>query len=345
MKNFKQWLNAGLCISLVGFGTISCSSSDDNDDDNFVQYDFSKVANTYVNKTVVATYASMKTNAEKLKDAVIAYQTNPSQENINKACQEWIATRSDWEQSEAYIFGVTEEFDKALDSWPLDKTQLDAIMADTKPIADIQLTSATGGFHTLEYLLFRDGQPRSTASFTNVREREYLVKVTTKLYNDTDGLHASWSGDRVTKFLAKPTAAIEQVIDGIDGIAGEVGPGKIGDPYKSKNVLEVESWYSWNSLTDFKDNIRSIENAYLGGFDSNNRGDNLSTYIKGKDADLDAEVRKTIQDAITAINKIPEPFRNQLDNPDSADEIEAAIEACNKISAVFVGKVKPLVVY
>jgi len=345
MKNFKQWLNASLCISIVGLGAISCSSSDDNKEDDFIQYDFSKVADTYVNKTVIPTYASMKTNAEKLKNAVITYQATPSQENLDKACAEWVATRVDWEQSEAYVFGVTEDYDEALDYWPLDKVQLDKILADTKPIADIELTRATGGFHTLEYLLFRDGQARPAAGFTDKREIEYLVAVATKLYKDTDGLHTSWKGERVNKFLAKPTEAITQIIDGINGIADEVGPGKIGDPYKSKNVLEVESWYSWNSLTDFKNNIRSIENAYLGGFDADNRGDNLSAYIKSKDANLDAEVRKTIQDAITAIDAIPEPFRNQLDNPESADEIEAAIEACNKIGEMFAGKIKPLVVY
>ncbi len=345
MKNYRSTAIITLSVLSAAFGIAACSSSDDSGNETFIQYDFSKVAKTYVDKTVVATYASMKRNAEKLKNAVEAYQANPIQENINKACAEWIATRSDWEQSEAYIFGVTADFDTALDSWPLDKTQLDAIMADTKPIVDIELTSATGGFHTLEYLLFRDGKARLASSFTNKREIEYLVKVTTKLFTDTSGLHSSWSGGRVSKFLAKPTAAINQVIDGITGIADEVGPGKLGDPYKSKNVLEVESWYSWNSLTDFKDNIRSIENAYLGGFESNNRGENLSAYIKSKNAALDTEVKKVIQDAIKAINAIPEPYRNQLSNPNSANKIEAAIEACNKIGAIFSGKVKPLVVY
>lgn len=345
MKNLRRLTYAVLCTAFFGFGAISCSSSDDSDDDDYKQYDFSDIAEAYVNNTVIVTYASMESNALVLIDAVKAYQLDPTQENLTIAGEAWVSTRSDWEQSEAYIFGVTSEYDTALDSWPLDKTQLDAILADSTPMEEVQLTSATGGFHTLEYLLFRDGDVRSASDLTNEREIEYLVAVTQKLYDDTAGLHASWAGDRVSTFLNDPTAAVEQIIDGISDIATEVGPSKIGDPYKSKNVLEVESWYSWNSLTDFKNNIRSIENAYLGGFDASARGVNLSAYVKTQDADLDTAVRAAITAAIAAIDAIPEPFRDQLDNADSSVKIEAAIAACNAVDDIFSGEVKALVVY
>ncbi|GHV12954.1 hypothetical protein FACS1894162_8980 [Bacteroidia bacterium] len=63
----------------------------------------------------------------------------------------------------------------------------------------------------------------------------------------------------------------ETIIQGTIDIAGEVGGQKIGGPYGhalagkyTEGVLEVESWYSWNSITDYSDNIMSVRSSYLG---------------------------------------------------------------------------------
>ena len=57
------------------------------------------------------------------------------------------------------------------------------------------------------------------------------------------------------------------LVDGMANIANEVGTSKIGTPNalaKQGNtaaaVLQVESWYSWNSIKDYSDNIISIKN-------------------------------------------------------------------------------------
>jgi len=347
MKNYQSITVATLCALATTLGISSCSSSSDSDDNDIVLNDFTEIASVYANKTVIATYANMKSNAADMKTAVTAYKESQTQENLNLAAEAWKRTRRAWECSEAFLFGPADNknLDPALDSWPLDKVQLDAILSDKTPIKDVQLTNMTSGFHTLEYLLFRDGRSRSYSDLNNLREIEYLEAVANKLYDDTANLHDTWANEYLTTFLKNPTSAMDEMLDGISEIANEVGNGKIADPYKSKNVLEVESWYSWNSLTDFKNNIRSIENAYLGGFDANTRSANLSDFVKSKNADLDIEVRKTIQDAINAINEIPEPFRNQLENPDSDDEINKAMESCRKLMDIFDQKVKTLVVY
>ena len=86
------------------------------------------------------------------------------QADLNKVCEAWKKTRIAWESSEAFLFGPakSENLDPALDSWPLDKTQLDGILNGKDAIDKIQLTELTSGFHTLEYLLFRAGSNRTT---------------------------------------------------------------------------------------------------------------------------------------------------------------------------------------
>lgn len=347
MKKFKLITLAAFCGFATLAGISACSSSSDSNDETIVLNDFTEIATVYANKTVIATYANMKSNASDLKNAITAFKAEQTQENLNLASEAWKRTRRAWESSESFLFGPANDknLDPALDSWPLDKTQLDAILADNTPIADIQLTDVTSGFHTLEYLLFRDGQTRVVTDLSNEREIEYLEVVAEKLYDDTANLHDTWVNEYLPDFLKNPTSAMDQMLDGISAIADEVGNGKIADPYKSKNVLEVESWYSWNSLTDFKNNIRSIENSYMGGFDADTRGANLSTFVKSKNESLDTEVKAAIQQAIEDINAIPEPFRNQLDNPESAAAITTAMESCRNVMDIFDSKVKALVVY
>mgnify|MGYP000139148768 CR=1 FL=1 len=109
------------------------------------------------------------------------------------------------------------------------------------------------------------------------------------------------------------------LINGAEGIANEVGATKIGDPVdkwnsgdKEGGVLAVESWYSWNSLDDYTDNIYSIRNAYYGSLDGTVASASLCSIMKKVNPTLNDMVVKQIQETITAINDIPHPFRNNL---------------------------------
>ena len=61
-------------------------------------------------------------------------------------------------------------------------------------------------------------------------------------------------------------AAVQQLLSMDEGscfaISSEVGTTKIANPFTAGDISYVESPYSWNSITDFQNNIRSIENLY-----------------------------------------------------------------------------------
>jgi uncharacterized iron-regulated protein len=146
---------------------------------------------------------------------------------------------------------------------------------------------------------------------------------------------AGSSGSR----YASQLQAVQEIIEGIITIADEVGNGKIAGPYQTKDVLTVESQFSWNSLTDFKNNIKSIENAYMGRNPNGSDGSGLEEMVGELNSSLDSRVKQEITDAYNKIGSIPEPFRNNL-NADN--QILAAIEACNKLVSTFLQDVKPL---
>lgn len=132
-------------------------------------YDFLPVLQAYADDVVVATYKDMKDNAKALKDAVVAFNGDRSnQSKLDKACEAWRATRIPWEESEAFLIGPADKLglDPSLDSWPLDQKDILTILEDDKLTSVAQIQSAikgesVRGFHTIELLLFKDGKNRA----------------------------------------------------------------------------------------------------------------------------------------------------------------------------------------
>ncbi len=334
-------------------------------------YDYQEILTAYVDKTIIPTYAEMKDNSKLLYNNANLFKTSNSQDDLDAACDYWKKTRAPWEAGEAFLFGpaALHNLDPLLDSWPLDQAQLQQVLdGDAELTADYVrdgLGAVLRGYHTVEFLLFRDGENRQVADFTE-REKDYLVAVTEVLRDDCVKLWAAWEGGtgesaileaiefevstpygeefkdagQVGSRYNSQTDAMDELLQGSIGIADEVGNGKIADPHESGNVLDVESWFSWNSLTDFQNNIKSIENSYLGGYNANDRGKSLSDFVKEQDETLDSEVKTKITAAIDAIAAIPEPFRNNLDAP----EVTTAMAKVNELQTIIEEKVRPLII-
>lgn len=351
----KKLLSTILAALMLLF--VACDSNDD--DNNPVgpdeSYDFTSIINSYVNKTIIPTYAQFKGAATEMEANIDKLIASKTQANVDAACKSWKDARIGWEASEAFLFGPAADFniDPSLDSWPLDFGELNKVINSNEEITKDMLLENKGpairGFHTAEYLLFRDGAPRKVADITE-RELQYLKVTTGIIKDDVESLYKSWTTSYNVEFInagkagsrfASQEAAIDQLINGVITIADEVGTGKLVDPFEAKNPLLVESWYSWNSLTDFQYNIRGIENAYMGGFDKSDRGTGLDKFIEAKNPTLNARVKAEITDAINKIGAIPAPFRSNLDKD---TEINAAINACLKVRDTFQKDILPLVV-
>ena len=161
-------------------------------------------------------------------------------------------------------------------------------------------------------------------------------------------INAGQAGSEYVNYLE----AVQDLISaGIQNIANEVGNIKIGNPTglgdpaggMEEDPGYIESPYSLNSITDFKDNIISIQNAYEGfqSSESYNAGETviqpstytLSAYINSLDADLDERVKKAIDDAYNAISQMKEPFAYWAGRDDAINQ--AAVDACNTLNDIF----------
>lgn len=305
---------------------------------------------TYVDNVVIPTYQDMFSKMTALNNAVKNLSTSSTDNNVADAANAWVAARKPWEQSEAFLFGPADlnKLDPSLDSWPLDKDGIDQILksgnwsdavggdVDDDEDAPADAPQNLRGFHTAEYLLFADGDSKKIADL-DANKIGYLKAVVNRMLKDTELLLKGWTdgtglengaykeamknpnGNYSFSNIKQSVAMMLNSDNGAEGIANEVGATKIGDPVdkwnsgdKDAGVLAVESWYSWNSLDDYTDNIRSIRNAYYGTLDGTVATNSLCSIMKEVNPTLNTMLVKQIQDAVTAINDIPHPFRNNL---------------------------------
>lgn len=239
-----------------------------------------------------------------------------------------------------------------------------------------KLGYALKGFHAAEYLLFESvivdgravGTGKTHAANLTHPEAVYLLGIVEDLTQQAILLEDCWNGKvspekeeiitvddesmsynenygsymtnagKVGSIYVTYQEAAEDIIAGCIDIAGEVAELKMGNPYISSTPEErdyIESPYSCTSTIDFADNIRSIQHAYCGA----QAGDySISNYVYRQNAELDANVRTAITDAITAIEAIQDFESTAQNNP----QVKAAIDKVSDLEELLDKEVLPL---
>lgn len=348
---FTRLAALAVCLPLLTLA-IGCG---EDDVDPIEGFDASVLTSDYANKIVLATYAELDAKASVLLSAVLNLESDTTDANLTDAQDAWTATRIPWEQSEAFLFGPVDTLgiDPKLDSWPVNRVDLDAVLASNQALNKETVDSleeTLKGFHTIEYLLFGVGSQKKASDLT-AREIEYLTAVTESLKGDTSALYAAWSpdgGNFLGEFVnagvssqvyVSQKAAVQEIANGMITIADEVANGKISDPYNEEDTTLVESQFSFNSIADFQNNIRGIQNAYLGKYQEAGMG--LTVFVAGQDSALDTRLKGEIEAAIAAIGAIPPPFRDAITN--ARPDVQKAIDAVRTVQTTLESGVLPLI--
>ena len=374
-KLFKSAaLIAASILLTVNFS--SCNKDPQNNTEEANKATKEAIVKQYLNHTVYPTYTNLANEADNLVENLEALKDNKTQANVNAAAATFIEARHWWEMSEAFLFGAASDFgiDPHIDSWPLDEDAFNRLMSSPNMIAQLandedgsvageQLGNALLGFHGIEYILFRDGQPRNVSEI-NDDMLTYVVAVSRDLRNRCFQLEVSWNTDapqahkdlmeelefnttvnggdntygdnmlqsgQAGSTYATFTNALEAIADGCIDIADEVGTSKIGKPHTGEDVTYVESPYSQKSIKDFYDNMTSVKNAYMGGMEGQREESmSLHTYIKDNNKELDTKTVNAIEKALTAINNMAAPFVQNYADASAG----AAMEACQELSDV-----------
>ena len=383
-KIFKYSMLFAAALTLA-LGFASCSSDDNDDSSNEIQFSSSVLQDVnakFVDETVVPTYRNL---ANYNKTLVEALNTMKDDAGVEKACEAWKSSRKWWEFSEAFLFGPAGDFaiDPHTDTWPFDKTQFDKYMSLYENVklgeegyetetAIIDDAIATGqnltGFHAVEYLIFREGQPRKYADMTP-NEIYFAKSAAQDLYLSSLKLVSAWGGDVSSdeqallddvEFESKDYGenfkkagnagssystvllASREIIAGANDIIGEVRDSKIGSPATGEDINYIESPHAWNSIQDFYDNIMSCKHTLYGGSTVDGTTPTSTSLIgvcltKDETKAAATNVMTQLENALAKINSMKKPFVKYYTDQSAKDAMEALEgleDALNDLDAI-----------
>ena len=149
----------------------------------------STILENYVDNVVLPTYKELAEATKALNNEVNSFAKNPSDKGFESLAKAWEKARTPWESSEAFLFGPVADkgLDPNMDSWPLDQEGIYQILVNgnfsalewsgefvpteedeetgedisTPEALKIAAAQSLRGFHTLEFLIFNDGKPRT----------------------------------------------------------------------------------------------------------------------------------------------------------------------------------------
>ena len=266
---------------LLAVNFSSCNKDPQDNTEEVNKATKEAIVKQYLNHTVYPTYASLAEKTDALVENLEALKANKTQANVNAATVTFLEARKWWEMSEAFLFGAASDFgiDPHIDSWPLDEDAFNNLMGSPNMIAALatdedgmvageQLGNALLGFHGIEFILFREGQPRDVNEITDDM-MTYIVAVSRDLRNRCFQLEVSWNADapqahkdlmeelefnttvnggdntygenmiqagQAGSTFATFTNALEAIADGCLDIADEVGTSKIGKCHTGEDV-------------------------------------------------------------------------------------------------------------
>lgn len=356
-------------LATATFAFTACGDDDDptpnNGGNNNVTEKEAFLQNTnknLVNETILPIYTALMNSNAELVEAIGEMET---QADVNEACDLWKKARQYWEQSEAFLFGAASDYgiDPHTDTWPFDRAAFDNYISRYPDLADNEAAQAivgeaiaTGqsltGFHAVEYLLFRNGQPRQVADITPA-EVWFCQTAAEDLYLNSIMLVSSWGGkvnDKEQEMLDDAefessinygeniinagkagstyptiTAGAVQILEGCQNIVDEVAHSKIGHPYTGEDVNYIESPHAYNSIQDFIDNVLSCVYTLNGGMgkDKSYTATSLTAYAMAHHPKEAAAVKAAVENALSKVGAMKRPFVLYYQDKSAGEAIEA----------------------
>jgi len=349
-----------ICTALFVVSFVSCkkssSSSNNSSSSSTDQTTLKKnVINDIANNVIYATYVDLSNKADALNADVTNLNGATSAENLLVCQNSWKALRQTWEQGEGFLVGPvsTENIDPRVDTWPVDFARLDSVLASsaTFDAAYVNgLEESLKGFHPIEYLLFGKDGNKTETEFT-AREKQYLIALTANLASLCKSVKDAWTNGYTNTFTnpgssntiyGSQRAVYEEIIDAMSGICEEVAGGKLKEPFEAVDPMLEESPFAKNSINDFTNNIKSVQNVYLGKYTTDGKG--LEDLIKANNLSMDGEIKSKINAAINALGNITLPFGQAILTANGQrQQVQAAMDAIGELHDYLDTTVKPYI--
>lgn len=352
------------CLQTVALITILLGACGDDGNDGDLG-DAAPAVDGYV-AIVRASYADSLTSAQAMKVAIDAFVATPNATTLQAAKDAWKAAREPYGQTEVYRFydGPIDNPDNGpegrINAWPLDEVYIDyvdgtplgGIINDTAnyPTITKQLIAdrneqggeknISSGYHAIEFLLWgqdlnaqgpgaRPFTDYAASAMNGARRGQYLKLTTELLIDDLKEVSDAWAAGAAYEadFKADAKEALRRILQGMGSLSGaELSGERMTVALDNRDQEDEHSCFSDNTHRDIRNNALSIQNAYLGKFGTVD-GVGLDELVAKRDAALDTKLKQQLSDSLAAVDAIPVPFDQAINNDVSRAKVLTAVRA------------------
>jgi predicted lipoprotein len=314
--------------------------------------DRQQVLRDLVNNVIVPNYNDVTSSTAALVGAVSALRAAPSMETLTAAQAAYRSARAQQKTTEAYLLGPADDLTitgEAIDSWPADKTKLDALLAAATPVDAMTIgTLGTNqrGFPALEYLLFdssvsdaevlaRFTQPGSGARRAELAE-SMATDLTAVCKRVSDAMagpegygHQLAEAGMGSKLYASQSEGVDKVVTALVYLSELVVLKKLSKPLgvDMNNVVQPaqeEGPRSDSSIADLRSDLAGIRAIYTGERGAIS-GQGLATAVRAINPGAAMRFEAALAATVSAVDAIPPPLRTALTQNRAA--VDAAYEA------------------
>ena len=254
-----------------------------------------------------------------------------------------------------------------VNAWPLDEAYIDYVAEDpmsgiindtAMPISaeELEALNEQGGekniatgFHAVEFLLWGQDQsetgPGSRPATDYVtggtaenhdRRGAYLTTVSAMLAGHLDGLVAAWAEGqdnyRAELVAAPPEEGLRRILTGMIVLSGfETGGERLQTALDSGDQEDEHSCFSDNTHRDMVQDVRGVQNVYLGRYQrldgSEVTGTGLRDVVAAVDPALADSLEARIAESLSLAEALVPPFDREIaiDNTEGRARVQALI--------------------
>lgn len=264
-----------------------------------------------------------------------------------------------------------------LNAWPLDEAYIDYVDGDPEAglVNDpdvaieasqlVDLNEAGGeknistGYHAVEFLLWgqdfnADGPGDRPASdfqqdgeaANSGRRAEYLTTTSALIVQHLQKLESEWATDSADNYrsefeAAAPEVGVRRIMTGMIVLSGfETGGERLQTALDSGDQEDEHSCFSDNTHRDMVQDVRGIQNVYLGRYERLDGtvvdGTGIYDVVAAKDAALAGELEQQIATSLELARALKPPFDQEIatDNPEGRQRVEDLIVSLREVEGL-----------
>ena len=348
----KQKFISILCISFIAVLLVQCKKKKEEEANPESSFDKTGMLANIGDSIIIPAYSDFKISIDSLKYFNDLFAAAPSLINLTNVQNRFLHAYTSYQNLSAFEFGPADnELIRAnFNTFPCDTIQINSKIAvgdfNFSTVADLDAK----GFPAIDFLLYGSIQDNNSVliKFTTdanaVNRKNYLTALVTELKSKTDIVNTAWSGSGGNYIATFKSNTGTNVGSSIGMLVNQLNYDleflknlKIGIPLGKKSMGTIlpnkaEAVYSTESLMLAKEQLKSLENIYLGRNVQNIDGLGLDDYLahlaaQHSSGPLNDVIKSKFISAKIKLAAIPETLSQTiLSNPNVVDSAYAELQ-------------------